>query len=85
MNALLLRNRPPSDGSREWFVEHRLWADRPAGKFRDETWTEWKTPMTLISALERLAELSIKGSRYYEYRVRNLRTGEIIPGEIVCL
>lgn len=47
-------------------------------------WVTWETQYDFEKAIAKLKKMYCKhmSSRIYTYRIRNLETGEIIPGEI---
>jgi len=75
-----------SSKNKPWRMEHRdLYPFSVFGPGVDK-WITWNTPFSLKVAVKKLASMMDRQRRevYYTYRIRNLESGEIIPGEIFC-
>jgi len=75
-----------------WRMEHRdLHPYSVFGDYVGEDWITWKTEYEFNCALEKLIEMTQNRRvdkngvkvEFYSYRIRNIETEEIIPGELL--
>lgn len=82
-----------ASSNRNWRMEH--WDLLPYSIYGEyvqdvDRWITWKTQYVMEAAIEKLVEMSTqrrvekdgKEVRFYSYRIRNIDTGEVIPGEL---